>query len=326
MKTILLPWRPTLSALLVGSLLAGCGSAPIRQNKPQLVMTPTLKSSQQGQQQAQQPVKGPSEPTPGTDGFPAASSIPANILQTPNAVPHIEPKSASGNPSSYKVFGKVYHVRDKAKGFVQEGYASWYGRKFQGRLTASGERYNMFKMTAAHKTLPIPCYAQVTDLANGRSVVVRINDRGPFHSHRIIDLSYAAAARLGMLKRGSTRVRLRVLTQEQPQTRLASADPTPTHADSARQIDTAYHPPDAATHRDAGLYLQVGAFSDPINAVSLRDRLLNQGVGPLELRSETHENISATRVLVGPFSNERSRQAMREHLQARKISSQPVKR
>lgn len=305
MRPLLQLALPALSASL---LLAGCGSVPMRKAES---AKPSL------------PVQGPSEPTPGQDGFPPASSIPADIMQTPNAVPRAEPLSASGNPPSYEVFGKVYHVstRQKAKGFVQVGRASWYGTKFQGKPTASGEPYNMFKMTAAHKTLPIPSFVKVTDLGNGRSVVVKINDRGPFHSNRIIDLSYAAAARLGMLNHGSTKVRIQLLTPQKPPTQVASRDP---HAVGPRQVATAYHPQHADADAATGLYLQVGAFADPMNAVNLRDQLQGEGVAPLEMRRESHANATDTRVLVGPFDDEHARRTMRDQLLALNISSLPV--
>src|SRR5690606_27721217 len=111
----------------------------------------------------------------------------------PDAIPRDEPRSARGNPASYEVFGKRYHVLASAAGYKERGVASWYGPDFHARSTSSGEPYDMYAMTAAHKTLPIPAYARVTNLANGRSVVVRINDRGPFIDNRIIDLSYTAA-------------------------------------------------------------------------------------------------------------------------------------
>jgi rare lipoprotein A len=125
-----------------------------------------------------------------------APSVQLNILRIPDAKPKIEVISKRGNPPSYKVKGKRYHVRDTARGFTQRGIASWYGTKFHKRSTSSGEPYNMYQMTAAHKTLPIPCYARITNLNNHRSIVVKINDRGPFHKGRIVDLSYAAAKKL----------------------------------------------------------------------------------------------------------------------------------
>lgn len=136
--------------------------------------------------------------------------------EIPDAVPRVEPRSKYGNMASYKVGGRVYYTKQDARGHVERGLASWYGTKFHGRRTSSGEPYNMYTMTAAHKTLPLPCYAQITNLDNGRSAVVRINDRGPFHSNRIIDLSYAAANKIGVFPKGTANVELRGIDPAQP--------------------------------------------------------------------------------------------------------------
>ncbi len=128
-----------------------------------------------------------------------------------DAVPRDEPRSRYGNAPEYEAFGRVYRTLASSEGYQEEGVASWYGEEFRGRRTASGELYDPYGMTAAHRTLPLPCYVEVTNLENGRTVVVRVNDRGPFHEDRIIDLSYAAAHRLGMLSKGTARVRVRAL-------------------------------------------------------------------------------------------------------------------
>ncbi|WP_157572497.1 septal ring lytic transglycosylase RlpA family protein [Nevskia soli] len=153
---------------------------------------------------------------PSQDGPPSAAEIPANVADIPDAVPQPEPKSSSGNPDSYEVYGDHYVILKDARGYKERGYASWYGKKFQGKRTSSGEAYDMFKMTAAHKTLPIPCYARVTNIDNGKSVVVRINDRGPFHEGRIIDLSYTAAVKLGSLGKGSIPVEVEAIDPSMP--------------------------------------------------------------------------------------------------------------
>ncbi len=139
--------------------------------------------------------------------------VPANLLKTPDAVPKIEPLSRYGNrfgkngkSNSYVVMNRRYHVMSTSRGYRARGKASWYGTSFHGRKTSTGERYNMFAMTAAHPTLPLPTYARVTNLENGKSVVVKFNDRGPFHRDRLIDLSYVAAAKLGILGRGTGHV------------------------------------------------------------------------------------------------------------------------
>jgi len=151
-------------------------------------------------------------------GYPGGSPEPPRpaatagaVVDPPDAVPVEEPRSRYGNPESYEVRGVTYHVLETSEGYEAEGTASWYGEEFQGRRTSSGEPYDMYAMTAAHRTLPIPTYVEVTNLENGRTVVVRVNDRGPFHEGRIIDLSYAAAQKLGLVGPGTARVRVRAL-------------------------------------------------------------------------------------------------------------------
>jgi rare lipoprotein A len=149
----------------------------------------------------------------------------SDSMYVADAVPKVEPKSKYGNPESYVVFGKRYYTKDSSKGYVERGLASWYGKKFHGRRTSSGEPYNMYAMTAAHKTLPLPSYARVTNMANGRSTVVRINDRGPFHGSRIIDLSYLAACKLGVVAKGTAMVEVRAIDPQprQPKTNLQNS-------------------------------------------------------------------------------------------------------
>jgi rare lipoprotein A len=137
----------------------------------------------------------------------------------PDAVPKVEPKSKYGNPESYVVFGKRYHTKSSSNGYVERGVASWYGPDFHGRKTSSGERYDMYAMTAAHKTLPLPTYARVTNVKNGRSAVVKINDRGPFHGDRIIDLSYSAARKLGVVAKGTAMVEVKAIDPRQPESK-----------------------------------------------------------------------------------------------------------
>ncbi len=151
--------------------------------------------------------------TPGSvpeprDGPPLTPSV---VGQLPDPVVVTEPKSARGNPSNYTVRGMTYQVLDSAEGYYATGLASWYGRKFHGRETSSGEPFDMYKLTAAHRTLPIPAFVRVSNLDNGKSTVVRVNDRGPFHADRLIDLSYAAAVKLGFADKGTARVRVEVL-------------------------------------------------------------------------------------------------------------------
>ena len=135
---------------------------------------------------------------------------PAGLDQVADATPRVEPLHRYAN-RPYRVFGKDYRPLSAVQPFRQRGMASWYGKRFHGRKTSSGETYDMYKMTAAHPTLPIPSYARVTNLASGRSVVVRINDRGPFHAGRVIDLSYVAAWKLGYIGAGSAQVEVEAI-------------------------------------------------------------------------------------------------------------------
>ena len=136
----------------------------------------------------------------------APSGPPAHLATLPDPVPRREAKSRYGNPETYTVWGKTYRVMESAAGYREEGVASWYGTKFHGRRTSSGEPYDMYKLTAAHRSLPVPSYVRVTNLDNGRTTIVRVNDRGPFHDERIIDLSYAAAVKLRFANGGTARV------------------------------------------------------------------------------------------------------------------------
>ncbi|MFV2089168.1 MAG: septal ring lytic transglycosylase RlpA family protein [Pseudomonadales bacterium] len=145
------------------------------------------------------------------DGPPGV--IPAGLADLPDPEVRHERRSARGNPQSYTVRGKTYRVIGTAQGYRKSGNASWYGRKFHGRTTSSGEPFDMYQLTAAHRSLPIPTYVKVTNLENGRTTVVRINDRGPFHEDRIIDLSYAAAVKLGFAARGTARVRVEAVPE-----------------------------------------------------------------------------------------------------------------
>lgn len=201
---------------------------------------------------------------------------PVDVSGVPDAVPQNVPKSRYGNPESYTVRGKTYHVMKDARGFRQRGLASWYGLKFHGRRTSSGEPYDMYAMTAAHKTLPLPTWVRVTNRENGKSVVVKVNDRGPFHPGRIIDLSYAAAARIGALARGTAPVEIVVVTPEEP-------EPASTPLRSTGEAH----------------YLQAGAFASLTNARSLYRRLSRVQEHPVEIRHEGDLH----RVVVGPVTD-----------------------
>jgi len=272
-------------------LLNGCGSAPRRPAPERDAATAVQKPAP--------PATAPRASRGGgyyqDDG--PGDNPPANLDQIPDAEPRVEPLARAAN-NPYTVFGQQYIPFKTLAPYRQRGIGSWYGRKFHGQRTSSGEPYDMYAMTAAHATLPIPSYARVTNLANGRSVIVRINDRGPFHSGRLIDLSYAAAYRLGYAAVGSADVEVESITPEEmpllaarrrqaapalaaaaapaaaaaqlmAPVVLASASSVPAEPDqSARPL-----PLDAEA---GGIYLQLGAFSARDNAENFRVRVYQQ--------------------------------------------------
>ena len=217
-----------------------------------------------------------------------------DIHSIPDAVPRYEPLRKAGNPDSYIVFGKRYRVMKSRQGFRQTGLASWYGNKFHGHKTSNGEVYDMYAMTAAHKTLPIPSYLRVTNLANRRSVIVRVNDRGPFHAGRIIDLSYVAAAKLGIHKTGTGRVSIETIT---PSAKQSVSAPGSRMARLKRDsAPSTRHRP-----RSNRIYLQVGAFSERKNAERMSHRLRHPRLPPTRI---LHTPGSALyRVQVGPLAS-----------------------
>jgi rare lipoprotein A len=197
---------------------------------------------------------------------------------TSEVIPKIEPRSRSGNPPFYDVFGKRYYVLSSSVGYVERGVASWYGPGFHKVRTSTGETYDMYGMTAAHKTLPLPAYVSVTNLQNGRSVVVRVNDRGPFVGNRIIDLSYTAASKLDMLRNGTAMVEVRSIE--------------PSAGESA--------PPSAAPAVNSPLFVQAGAFSDPANAERLAEKLRAGSYGKVFVRDNEIAGRRMYRVRIGP--------------------------
>lgn len=220
---------------------------------------------------------------------------PADIARIPDAVPRAEPRSLHGNPPFYDELGRRYFVLPSAAGYDERGVASWYGPTFHGGNTSSGEPYNMYGMTAAHRTLPLPTYARVTNLVNGRSVVVRINDRGPFVANRIIDLSYTAAAKLDMLREGTAWVEVRALTPGAPEV------PAQTAAAPAQARTQAVSPPPASPALPL-LYVQTGAFADPANAERELGRLHAAGLASAFVIPPP-EGSQLYRVRVGPVGS-----------------------
>lgn len=282
-----------------------------------------------------------------SDAYP---DLPPDVSNVPDAVPRVEPLARSGNRSTYEVWGKTYHVLPSAEGYEKGGRASWYGEKFHGYATASGEIYDMYKMTAAHRSLPLPSYARVTNVENNRSVIVKVNDRGPFHDDRLIDLSYAAAARLDILRNGTGHVRVEAIDpvawqanqkRQQasppsspvpatpPSSRIAasgskagsgnavSAAPTNSVSASvsAQPVSTAAQP--ATRQNDTSdtasgqqIYLQVAALGSAASAQALRDRLQNELDSPVRIDSDAQLH----RVQVGPVRDSVELEALRSEL------------
>ena len=217
----------------------------------------------------------------------------------PDAVPKVEARSRSGNPPFYQVFGQRYYVLSSSVGYVERGVASWYGPGFHKVRTSAGEPYDMYAMTAAHKTLPLPAYVRVTNLQNGRSVVVRVNDRGPFVDNRIIDLSYSAALKLDVVRNGTAFVEVRSIDPSQPAETLAAAPLTVPAAPTA-PVAPPLNPPPAA---NAPLFVQAGAFSDPENAKRLAAKLGSGGYGNIFVRDDEIAGRRMYRVRIGPIQN-----------------------
>jgi rare lipoprotein A len=205
-------------------------------------------------------------------------------------IPSSPPRSERGNPPFYEVLGKRYHVLPTSAGYVQRGVASWYGRDFHGLSTSSGETYDMHAMTAAHTTLPLPTWVEVTNLANGKRVVVKVNDRGPFVDNRLIDLSYAAATALDMVRTGTTRVEVRTVAPPLDAFRATTA--AAVAVAPAAQASTP-----AANER---MFMQIGAFSDVENAERLVARLRASGFANSTVVSEPADRRRLHRVWLGP--------------------------
>lgn len=225
---------------------------------------------------------------------------PVDTRTIPDAVPKLEPITRAGNKSPYTVFGKTYFVMANSDNFSQTGTASWYGRKFHGRKTSNGEIYNMYAMTAAHKSLPIPSYVRVTNLENKRSIVVRVNDRGPFHGPRIIDLSYVAALKLGYADKGTAKVLVEVIDPSGKKDKLPPPAQQPTTVAQAQPVSPAASAAKPKAPLAAqGSYLQVGAFDNPDSAQQLQKQV--RGYTALPILVQQRNNMY--KVWVGPIAD-----------------------
>lgn len=221
-----------------------------------------------------------------SDGAPVRTIAPGDVA---NAVPRPDPILAAGNKSPYTVNGVTYEIMDDYRNYREQGIASWYGTKFHGRKTSNGEIFDLYAATAAHKTLPIPTYAEVTNLNNGRSIVVRVNDRGPFHPDRVIDLSYGAAVKLGFMKQGTAPVEVRVLN-------IAGVDDR------------------RGTTLGSYRYLQMGAFGAESSAQRLRDEIATVISAPVAVSPVSAGDGLLYRVRVGPIDDPQQFAAVRRQL------------
>jgi rare lipoprotein A len=212
---------------------------------------------------------------------------PPDVSNLPEPVPKVEPLALYGNKSPYTVLGRTYSVLPSARGYDERGIASFYGSKFHGYKTSDLEDYDMYKFTAASKVLPLPSYARVTNLENGKSVIVRINDRGPFHEDRVIDLSYAAAVKIGVWPKGTGLVEVQGIDPSAP-TQDQEAPPAP--------VVTPSTPP-------PGIYLQIGAFADPANAEKVAAQLRQANFAPVQVMDATIGGRLVHRVRVGPLAD-----------------------
>lgn len=295
--------------LIMAVTLAACRANPPRSGtETQGARAPVVESnsanSEERARAAAQTTSGDGSYLAG-DGPGTATS--SHMDQTPDAVPHAEPLHRYAN-RPYTVLGKNYTPLTKIGSYKKQGIASWYGKKFHGQKTAIGEIYDMYGMSAAHTTLPIPSYARVTNLANNKSVIVRINDRGPFLHERIIDLSYAAASKLGIINLGQGQVEVESLIPDEN----TAAPITPLYKE-AMQVSPL---PSAEPATSGKAYLQLGIFNSQRGAEeflsSMRSKLSDTG----KQLSLSHKN-GMVRVRIGPYANADTARATALDLQSR---------
>jgi rare lipoprotein A len=248
-------------------------------------------------------------------------SAPSGSVSIPdlpgNPVPRPEPRSRYGNGPVYEVLGETYRVMDSSSGYRERGVASWYGKKFHGRLTSNREPYDMYAMTAAHKTLPLPTYVQVRNLRNDKTIIVRVNDRGPFVHHRIIDLSYAAALKLDMVRDGTSLVEVtaisfedlpagdrpvRIVEPAEPPARTSAASVTPIPSPDGTQSPPATESrPASPITQEHEIFVQVGAFGDRANAERRRAAFLSGGISGAFIFADEAATPPMYRVRIGPI-------------------------
>jgi rare lipoprotein A len=270
-------------ALIFLSMLGGCfHHAPTRSPSSPSAAPQSSKPTRSGRYDQDQD-SSPQGPLP-------------DVSKIPEPIPKAEPPSVYGNKSPYSVLGETYKILPNTNGYVERGIASWYGNKFHGHMTSIFEPYDMYAYTAAHKTLPLPCYARVTNLENGASVIVRINDRGPFAENRIIDLSYVAAVKLGIWQKGTGLVEVRAIDPAHPD--LAKApEPARAKAVSTRNVSSAVPPKTP----NPTIYLQIGAFGEAVNAEHAASAVRAAHLGDVRIVQAQVNGKTIRRVQIGPL-------------------------
>ena len=233
-------------------------------------------------------------------------SAPSGSVSIPDLpgdpVPRPEARSRYGNGPVYEVLGQTYRVMDSSLGYKERGVASWYGKKFHGRLTSNREPYDMYEMTAAHKTLPLPTYVKVRNLRNNRSIIVRVNDRGPFVHNRIIDLSYAAALKLDMIRDGTSLVEVTAISFDEPRGDRPVRVVEPAEPPASNPAPAPEPESQPAAKQENEIFVQVGAFGDRTNAERRRSALLSGGIGDAFIFADEASSPPMYRVRIGPIA------------------------
>lgn len=311
--------RQIAFAALTASLLAACSSTPTHKSDSMTRSTPAPVSDIKDAGSSSSGTSSTPPQTSGNGGYLAGdgpgADAPANMDSIPDAVPRAEPLHRYAN-RPYTALGKRYVPLTSVGNYKERGVASWYGKKFHGQHTSIGEVYDMYGMTAAHTTLPIPSYARVTNLANHKSVIVRVNDRGPFAHERIIDLSYTAAYKLGLIGNGSGEVEVESLASDGTAP-LASSEVKSTPLPPA-VIATPALPIETTGSKSAGgnIYLQLGAFKSAEGAQSFLERMRDE-VGDTGKQLSLFNKGGLTRVHIGPYASDSAARASAEKLQAK---------
>ncbi|MBI4937656.1 MAG: septal ring lytic transglycosylase RlpA family protein [Nitrosomonadales bacterium] len=297
--------------IFMSALLAACGSAPTRQPEVRSPPAPVADSQPAPAKAGTVPAKGGY-----LEGDGPGQDIPANLDATPDAVPKAEPLHRYAN-RPYTALGKTYTPLAAPGNYRERGIASWYGRKFHGQRTSSGEVYDMYGMTAAHPTLPIPSYARVTHLATGKSAVVRVNDRGPFLHGRIVDLSYVAAHKLGIVGNGSGEVEVESIAADTAAIApLAAEEPVKVEPLPPEPAANTAVPATGTAPGEGRVYLQLGAFKSQQGAEGFLARMRAELEGGGKLVS-LYQKDDLVRVHVGPYVSQDEARAYAEKLQKR---------